>query len=143
MARWADNYRTGRVGGPPLLAAVTAGAVPQSNQPDALRYGAGIDVFPNGGLGHRGYWSGVNSAMAASADRHTTLAVSCNSEDPRHLGGGRRATPRNMAELTTPPLRPGRPGSAQPPWLASGGLPARDARLRIADGRRRPAPRRR
>ena len=86
VARWADNYRTGRVGGPRLLAAVTADAVPQSNQPNSLRYGAGIDIFPNGALGHRGYWSGVNSAMAASADRHTTLAISCNSENPDTWG---------------------------------------------------------
>jgi len=81
LARWADNYRTGRLGGPTLLAAVTASAVPKDTQPNPVRYGAGIDVFPDGAFGHLGGWAGYSSFMTTAIDRHTTVAASCNSDN--------------------------------------------------------------
>jgi CubicO group peptidase (beta-lactamase class C family) len=81
LARWADNYRTGRLGGPKLLAAVTANAVPKNTQPNPAQYGAGIDIFPDGAFGHLGGWGGHNSFMTTSNDHHTTVAASCNSDN--------------------------------------------------------------
>ena len=35
LARWGDNYRTGQIGGPQLLKAVTDGSVPTASDPHA------------------------------------------------------------------------------------------------------------
>ena len=35
LARWGDNYRTGQIGGPQLLKAVTDGSVPTASDPQA------------------------------------------------------------------------------------------------------------
>ena len=81
LARWADNYRTGQVGGPRLLAAITDGSVPTATDPQAPRYGAGVYLLPNGFLGHNGGWGGHLTVLTISPDRRTTLAVSCNRDD--------------------------------------------------------------
>jgi len=81
LARWADNYRTGQVGGRRLVTAVTDGSVATSSDPQAPRYGAGIFLLPDGSLGHHGGWGGHLALMTISADRQTTLAVSCNRDD--------------------------------------------------------------
>ena len=83
LVRWADNYRTGRLGGQEFLTAVTANAVPQGTpaQPNPMLYGAGIGITPDGALGHPGGWAGYASFMSTSTDRHTTVAGSCNTED--------------------------------------------------------------
>ncbi len=86
LVRWADNYRTGRVGGPKLLDAQVAGAVEtERGGPD--RYGAGIYVMGNGTLDHDGSWAGFVTAFRISKDRLKSLAISCNTDkqDPNAL----------------------------------------------------------
>ena len=82
LVRWADNYRTGRLGGPQLQAAVTANPVPEGTkaQPNPMQYGAGIDITPDGAFGHLGGRAGYSSFMTTSTDHHTTIAASCNSD---------------------------------------------------------------
>ncbi len=86
LVRWADNYRTGKVGGPKLLEAQTAGAVETEPGGDD-RYGAGIFVLPDGSLNHDGSWSGSVTAFNVSADRSRSVAVSCNTgnQDPQAM----------------------------------------------------------
>ncbi|WP_267304535.1 serine hydrolase domain-containing protein [Mycobacterium barrassiae] len=86
LVRWADNYRTGKVGGPKLLEAQTAGAVETDPDGDE-RYGAGLFVLPNGELYHDGEWSGSVTAFHVSPDRRTAIAVSCNTgnQDPEAI----------------------------------------------------------
>ena len=80
MVRWADNYRTGQLGGPQLLEGVTAGAATDEQMPGA-RYGAGIMITPDGALSHPGGWAGNMSFLTISPDRHTAVAAACNAED--------------------------------------------------------------
>ncbi|OBI94277.1 serine hydrolase [Mycobacterium sp. 1245805.9] len=86
LVGWADNYRTGRVGGPALLDAQLAGAVP-TEPGGADRYGAGIYLMANGTLDHDGAWGGFVTAFRVSKDRNTSLAISCNTDkqDPEAL----------------------------------------------------------
>jgi CubicO group peptidase (beta-lactamase class C family) len=77
---WADNYRTGAVGGPKLLAAQVDGAV-TTDADTGDRYGAGIFVGADGTLEHDGAWAGFLPAFMISADRSHAVAVSCNSDD--------------------------------------------------------------
>ncbi|MEB3981444.1 serine hydrolase [Mycobacterium sp. 663a-19] len=86
LVRWADNYRTGRLGGPKLRAAQLAGAVP-TEPGGGDRYGAGIYALANGTLDHDGAWGGFVTAFRVSKDRATSLAVSCNTDkqDPEAL----------------------------------------------------------
>jgi len=88
LVYWADNYRTGRVGGPKLLEAQLAGAVP-AEPGGADRYGAGIYSLANGMLDHDGAWGGFVTAFRVSKDRTTSLAISCNTDkrDPEALAG--------------------------------------------------------
>jgi CubicO group peptidase (beta-lactamase class C family) len=75
LVRWADNYRTGAVGGDDLLTAQTADPVEAQG---AYRYGAGIFVNQDGMLWHDGDWEGFLTAFWVSDDRRTAVAVSCN-----------------------------------------------------------------
>jgi CubicO group peptidase (beta-lactamase class C family) len=75
LVRWADNYRTGAVGGEVLLTAQTADPVQAQG---AYRYGAGIVVNKDRTLWHDGTWEGFITAFRVSPDRHTAVAVSCN-----------------------------------------------------------------
>ncbi len=86
LVRWADNFRTGKVGGPRLLEAQLAGAVP-TEPGGADRYGAGIYVMGNGTLDHDGSWAGFVTAFRVSKDRRTSVAISCNTDkqDPESL----------------------------------------------------------
>ncbi|MET9962795.1 serine hydrolase domain-containing protein [Streptomyces sp. NPDC006326] len=87
LVRWADNYRTGRIGGSHLLDGVTRGAVSTG---DTLRrrgiengrYGAGIVLLPDKSLVHRGDWEGFHSTFKVSPDRNTAVTVVCNSDSP-------------------------------------------------------------
>ena len=81
LARWGDNYRTGQVGGPRLLVAITDGSVATASDPQAPRYGAGVYLLPDGFIGHNGSWGGHLTVLTISPDRRTTLAVSCNRDD--------------------------------------------------------------
>jgi CubicO group peptidase (beta-lactamase class C family) len=85
LARWGDNYRTGQVGGPQLLAAITDRSVATATDPQAPRYGAGVYLLPNGFLGHNGGWGGHLTVLTISPDRRTTLAVSCNRDDDQDM----------------------------------------------------------
>ena len=80
LVRWADNYRTGKVGGSKLLDAQLAGAV-ETEPGSGERYGAGISLFPDGTLGHDGAWAGFVTAFRVSKDRRTSVAVSCNTNE--------------------------------------------------------------
>ncbi len=80
LVQWADNYRTGRVGGPKLLDAQLAGAV-EIDPGVPVRYGAGIYIKADGILDHDGAWAGYVTAFHVSKDRLTSVAVSCNTDD--------------------------------------------------------------
>jgi CubicO group peptidase (beta-lactamase class C family) len=88
LVRWADNYRTGKVGGPKLLDAQLAGAVP-TEPGGGDRYGAGIISLANGMLDHDGSWAGFVTAFRVSSDRRTSVAISCNvdEQDPEAMAG--------------------------------------------------------
>jgi CubicO group peptidase (beta-lactamase class C family) len=88
LVYWADNYRTGRVGGAALLDAQLAGAVP-TDSGDGDKYGAGIFLQANGTLAHDGDWGGFVTAFWMSKDRTTSVAISCNTDeqDPVALAG--------------------------------------------------------
>lgn len=79
LVRWADNYRTGAVGGAQLLRDQTEPAV--ETVPGAGRYGAGIAINSDNTLGHEGGWGGFTTWFWISADRTTSIAVSCNTPD--------------------------------------------------------------
>lgn len=80
LVRWADNYRTGKLGGQRLLDAQVDGAV-DTGSGDGDRYGAGIFVYSDGSLDHDGSWAGFVSSFQVSADRHTSVAVTCNTDE--------------------------------------------------------------
>lgn len=80
LVLWADNYRTGRVGGPKLLDAQMAGAV-EIGPGIPVRYAAGIYIKADGTLDHDGAWAGYVTAFRVSRDRQTSVAVSCNTDD--------------------------------------------------------------
>jgi CubicO group peptidase (beta-lactamase class C family) len=77
---WADNYRTGRVGGPRLLEAQLAGAV-EIGPGIPVHYGAGIYIKADGTLDHDGASTGFVTAFRVSKDRLTSIAISCNADD--------------------------------------------------------------
>jgi hypothetical protein len=79
VTRWADNYRTGKVGGSKLLDAQFAGAV--ETEPGGDRYGAGISLFPDGTLGHDGAWAGFDTTFRISKDRRRSVAISCDTNE--------------------------------------------------------------
>ncbi|MFB6559956.1 MULTISPECIES: serine hydrolase domain-containing protein [unclassified Streptomyces] len=87
FVRWADNYRTGRVGGTELLTGVTEGAVSvgdvlRQRGIEEGRYGAGILLLPDKSLVHRGDWEGFHSTFKVSPDRNTAVTVVCNVDSP-------------------------------------------------------------
>jgi CubicO group peptidase (beta-lactamase class C family) len=86
LVYWADNYRTGRLGGPKLRDAQLAGAVPTEPR-GGDKYGAGIYSLANGMLDHDGAWGGFVTAFRISKDRATSVAISCNTDkqDPEAL----------------------------------------------------------
>jgi CubicO group peptidase (beta-lactamase class C family) len=79
LVRWADNYRTGRVGGQDLLDAQLADAV---DDDQGSRYGAGIARRPDGTLLHSGGWDGFVAHFQVSPDRKLAVAVTCNTDKP-------------------------------------------------------------
>ena len=80
LVRWADNYRTGNVGGPDWKRAVLAGAVdvPPGPTGSAARYGAGIFEIDDRAIGHQGGWEGFVTDFWVSPSRSISIAVSCN-----------------------------------------------------------------
>ena len=76
LIRWADVYRTGRVGGKLVTGPendAATGATADS------RYGLGIFIAPDGTLWHDGRSGGFHTAFVVSADRGQAIAVACNS----------------------------------------------------------------
>jgi CubicO group peptidase (beta-lactamase class C family) len=86
LVYWADNHRTGIVGGHELLDAQLSGAV-ETEPGGADRYGAGIFLMANGTLLHGGAWAGFVTSFRISRNRLTSLAISCNTDkqDPEAL----------------------------------------------------------
>lgn len=82
---WADNYRSGKVGGTALQQAQLSGAVSTtlggSNPSDSEVYGAGIFKLTDGMLVHGGTYGGFRTSLVISSDRGTALAVACNLYD--------------------------------------------------------------
>lgn len=81
LVRWADNYRTGNVGGPALLMRVSDGAQDtgiDSSPWTGARYGAGIFILPDNRLVHGGNFEGFQSSFIVSPDRQSAAAVLCN-----------------------------------------------------------------
>jgi CubicO group peptidase (beta-lactamase class C family) len=72
LVRWADNYRTGRVGGSQLLT--------EAMPPDGATYGAGIYGDDDGPLWHGGEAPGQLTDFFVSTDRRTAIAVACNGD---------------------------------------------------------------
>jgi CubicO group peptidase (beta-lactamase class C family) len=81
LVRWADNYRTGRLGGSQLIDAQLGTTTTAS--PGAERYGAGLFITRDGALSHNGDWAGFTTTFRVSADHRVAIAVSCNGADPR------------------------------------------------------------
>ena len=79
--RWADNYRTGRLGGPQLID--TQLGTTTAAGPGGDRYAAGIAITPEGALTHTGGWAGFSTTFDVSADHRVAVAVSCNGVDDR------------------------------------------------------------
>ena len=73
LVRWADNYRTGKVGGAVLTHAVLKGAA-DSRIGDGVRYGAGIAQLPDGSLWHNGVLGGFLTDLWISRDRRDSVA---------------------------------------------------------------------
>lgn len=95
LVRWADNYRTGRIGGTQLLTGVTEGAVSTGDTLRARgieegRYGAGMLLLPDKSLVHRGDWEDFHSTFKVSPDRTTAVTVVCNVESPDNFGAANR-----------------------------------------------------
>ncbi|WP_319724347.1 serine hydrolase domain-containing protein [Streptomyces sp. MB09-01] len=87
FVRWADNYRTGRIGGKELLTGVTEGAVSvgdvlRQRGIEEGRYGAGMLLLPDKSLVHRGEWEQFHSTFKVSPDRNTAVTVVCNTDSP-------------------------------------------------------------
>jgi CubicO group peptidase (beta-lactamase class C family) len=79
LVRWADNYRTGTIGGKALLDAQLADRA----YADGFDYGAGMGVTGDGSLVHGGSWAGFHTRFEVTPNRSTAFAVSCNREDQR------------------------------------------------------------
>ena len=85
LVAWADNYRSGTVGGVRLQQAQLAGAesttLGQSNPSSSEVYGAGIIKLTDGHLVHGGQYGGFRTWFGISADRGTAVAIACNLYD--------------------------------------------------------------
>jgi CubicO group peptidase (beta-lactamase class C family) len=75
LVRWGDQLRE-----PSLVRTETQADALSDGAPtdDGLTYGPGLFVWPDGTLVHSGDGAGHYTAFGVSADRHTTVAISCN-----------------------------------------------------------------
>ena len=76
LVRWGDNYRTGEVGGDAWMRDLLAG----TTEFEGWRYGAGVVDRGDGTLWHAGGAPGYLADFWISADRHTSVAVTCNAD---------------------------------------------------------------
>ena len=79
LARWGDALRTG-IDGFELAEALAQEPI-STGAPDGSKYGAGLVVAEDGALSHLGGWAGFVTTFGVSADRSTSIALSCNSVD--------------------------------------------------------------
>ena len=81
LVRWADNYRSGRLGGSQLLKAQLRGAEPTGEDAighEGTRYGAGIISDSDGTLWHNGEYSGFHTEFSVLPGLQRAVVVSCN-----------------------------------------------------------------
>jgi|tagenome__1003787_1003787.scaffolds.fasta_scaffold20954920_2 CubicO group peptidase (beta-lactamase class C family) len=90
LVRWADNYRTGGLGGSQLVEDQLRSTT--TTGPGGDRYAAGIIVSPDGALTHTGSWAGFLTTFHVAADHRIAVAVSCNHVDNR--------APSDIEEIT-------------------------------------------
>ena len=86
---WAENFRTGRVGGKSLVQRMTQVGV--LNSGEKLAYAAGVGIGEHNGLptvGHGGSWAGYRSDLLMFPKQHFAVSVLCNRTDaePDRLG---------------------------------------------------------
>jgi CubicO group peptidase (beta-lactamase class C family) len=80
LVRWADNYRTGAVGGQEMVRAMTEDDLVVMDGPDS--YGGGLMInTTTRGISHPGAWLGFTTNFSISPDRTMAIAVSCNFYD--------------------------------------------------------------
>jgi CubicO group peptidase (beta-lactamase class C family) len=97
LVRWADNYRTGKVGGGNLTRAVLKDGA-DSRRGDGVHYGAGIAQLPDGSLWHNGIVGGFLTDLWISRDRKTSVAIACN-RDQTDTAGMRET----ISDIWSPP----------------------------------------
>lgn len=117
---WAENLRTGRVGGERLMKRmVETGTL---NSGDRLDYAAGLGIGEHKGLptvSHGGGWAGYRSQFLVFPQQHFAVSVFCNRGDarPDKLAGavaniflaeeirraGNQSSPEKYPQLPTPP----------------------------------------
>jgi CubicO group peptidase (beta-lactamase class C family) len=99
LVRWADNFRTGAVGGQRLLDAQLANPVNDTaDDGEKFAFGAGVDILGDGTLLMGGGWEGFRTGLRILPDRHTSLALSCNSSI---LGSAMRDIDEDLRKIWT------------------------------------------
>ena len=89
MARWDDNFVSGRVGGRALIDTMSKGGTLRSGVP--VPYGLGLFVDRYAGqrrVWHNGIWAGYRSVFMRFPDAELTIIALCNAADaPSELQG--------------------------------------------------------
>lgn len=78
LVRWADNRRTGVVGGPALTSDATEGTVPTGV--NGGRYGAGVYLDADGGVDQTGSSPGYAVALSVRPGGDRAIALACNDD---------------------------------------------------------------
>jgi CubicO group peptidase (beta-lactamase class C family) len=129
LAKWVENFATGKVGGPPFLALMaTRGALDDGT---ALDYGFGLSHHRAGdvvGISHAGGWAGYRAELFRLPDEDLAVAVLANRAD---------ADPTTKAQQALKVAREAGLGS-RPPAVA--GAPASKPASRPRRTTSRPAP---
>lgn len=84
LLRWADNFRTARVGGADLLKRMIE--VGTLNSGERIDYAAGLGIGEYNGLptvGHSGGWAGYGSHLVMFPEQQLAVSVLCNRNDVR------------------------------------------------------------
>jgi len=79
LALWDDNFYTGKVGGPALIARMLE--VGLLNDGESTGYAAGLNVFESRGFGwvtHGGSWVGYRSSLVRVPSERLSAIVLCN-----------------------------------------------------------------
>lgn len=78
LVRWADNRRTGAVGGSALTAAAVDDTV--ATGINGGRYGAGVFLDADGAVDHFTWWPGFSVTLVGSSGRDRAIALACNDD---------------------------------------------------------------